>query len=563
MSKKKKLSMNLVLLILGIGPLLLAVIISSIVSFTSLEEELVEAINEKLTVTCSYLSEVFGEEWEERTSAITAKDEADIDLLVGEGIEQTIFAPNDKGEVVRYLSSIRQADGSRVAGTTASAEITAAVYGSGQTYHADHVAINGNDYYVCYMPIKDESGKIVGMAFAGEKEEKVDAAIRGLLIKVIGIGALLVVVFAVIVFAVARAVVKSMGIITSATVRLSEGYINDDIVCNTPVKEISEIVDAANQLQANLQSIVNNIRSTSGSLNDSVSDTNGLCNSSAEGSSQITMAVSELATASQSMAESVQELNEEILQIGNRINTIEESVRSLSDASDSMNAISNEAKDNITAVYESSEQSVNAVNNIAGHMEELSKAIQEVSEATKLISDISSQTNLLSLNASIEAARAGEAGKGFAVVASEISSLANQSDEGAKTIEGVTKKVLDLSNLSMELTKQIREIIADEQVKVQSTQESFMKLKEEIDISLNQIQNISNDAVALAEAKDAAVGAVSDLSAISEENAASTEEVTASIENLSSNISDISVRSDDMANMSETLIGAVAAFKEE
>ncbi len=227
-----------------------------------------------------------------------------------------------------------------------------------------------------------------------------------------------------------------------------------------------------------------------------------------------------------------------------------------------MNSISDQAQTDIQEVYESSQNSVAAVEAIAEHMETLTKAINEVSNATRLIGDISSQTNLLSLNASIEAARAGEAGRGFAVVAQEIGSLAAQSQDSVSQIDAIANNIIQLSQTSASLTEKIKEIIADEQVKVQKTKDSFTELKNEIDNSVVQIQNISDQAASLEVSKEKAISAVSDLSAISEENAASNEEVTASISNLSVNINDISSQSDDMSGMAEKLTASIAAFKD-
>ena len=395
---------------------------------------------------------------------------------------------------------------------------------------------------------------------ADEKEALAEAnsvVIRGVIIAIV-----IIILFAVVGFIISRMISEPLKKIVDGINKISQGYINEPIDVNSSLKETNELTKAAKTLQVNLQSIVEEIRNASTNLSDSVMNTNGLCNTSADGATQISSAVDELASAAQSMAESVQELNAEMVEIGGNIEVITGAVTELNAASDSMNSISDQAQTDIQEVYESSQNSVAAVEAIAEHMETLTKAINEVSNATRLIGDISSQTNLLSLNASIEAARAGEAGRGFAVVAQEIGSLAAQSQDSVSQIDAIANNIIQLSQTSASLTEKIKEIIADEQVKVQKTKDSFTELKNEIDNSVVQIQNISDQAASLEVSKEKAISAVSDLSAISEENAASNEEVTASISNLSVNINDISSQSDDMSGMAEKLTASIAAFKD-
>jgi len=360
----------------------------------------------------------------------------------------------------------------------------------------------------------------------------------------------------------ANAVAKPLIAIADSTKRLSEGYIRDKITATSITKETQDIIEAAKVLQHNLVSIVDNIKSTSTDLAGSVVDTNELCNSSASGATQISEAVDELSNATNNMAESVQTLADNMSDIAEYVDEIDSATGALSESSEEMDKISEEAKNDIGKVAESANKSVKAVENITAHMSELADSITEITKATELIASISSQTSLLSLNASIEAARAGEAGRGFAVVASEISQLAEQSDNGTKQIDEVTKKVLDLSSKSRTLTEEIASIIKDEQQKVEATQESFLKLKEEIDHSVSQIDSITAGVKKLETAKNTATQAVTDLSAISQENAATNEEVNSSIAGLSANITDISDRSDSMSSMASILTDAISAFKD-
>lgn len=371
----------------------------------------------------------------------------------------------------------------------------------------------------------------------------------------------LMLLFTFIAIIVAKAISRPLSEVVDATIALSEGELNANTNIHSIEKETNQLVSAVKTLQTNLKEIVENIRSTSDNLSSNVVETNSLCISSDDGAKQISGAVDELAKTTQSMAENVQTLAMDMGDIANSIETISCATRELKETTSVIETVSNDAKRDIVSVAESARTSVEAVTNIDEHMTQLASAISEINQATELIQNISSQTALLSLNASIEAARAGEAGKGFAVVAGEISKLAEQSDEGTKKIDEVTKSLLDLSERSMKLTREITEVIRDEQLKVKATEESFLKLKEQIDLSLDQINTIASDVDVLNTAKNSANAAVQDLSAISEENAASNEEVTASVSSLAEHISDIAGRSNGLEEMSGVLQNAIKVFK--
>jgi len=78
-----------------------------------------------------------------------------------------------------------------------------------------------------------------------------------------------------------------------------------------------------------------------------------------------------------------------------------------------------------------------AVSEVEMTMNEINVSSRRISDINGVIDGIAFQTNILALNAAVEAARAGEQGRGFAVVAGEVRTLARRSADAAKEIKAL------------------------------------------------------------------------------------------------------------------------------
>ena len=194
-------------------------------------------------------------------------------------------------------------------------------------------------------------------------------------------------------------------------------------------------------------------------------------------------------------------------------------------------------------------------------MNEISEASQEIGKIIATINDISAQTNLLALNASIEAARAGEAGKGFAVVADEIGKLADQSNTSAEQIRQTIDNLLEESEKSVEVMESVNVLVAEQQEKLNQTREKFVRVSKGITTSKDDMEVIKSHTDSYFAARKKVADLIQNLSAISEENAASTQQTTASMEELNATMNLLAEASKNLKDLSKQLEEEVAFFQ--
>lgn len=144
-----------------------------------------------------------------------------------------------------------------------------------------------------------------------------------------------------------------------------------------------------------------------------------------------------------------------------------------------------------------------------------------VKDIVDTILSISGQTNLLALNASIEAARAGEAGKGFAVVADEIRALSENTKASAEQIaDTIDELIAKVNTASANMQKSVDS--ANEQGEIiAEAGDKFEEILEKVSDLTSRAGKISDNVDSCVEANTKVMDAISNLSATSQQVAAS------------------------------------------
>ncbi|SIN98191.1 methyl-accepting chemotaxis protein [Paraburkholderia phenazinium] len=215
--------------------------------------------------------------------------------------------------------------------------------------------------------------------------------------------------------------------------RLAAGDLTADLVIARH-DDLGEVLQALNQLKANLAAIVYDVRTQISGMLDAARE--------------ISSGNVDLARRTELQAASLEETAATMEQLTTTVQAnADASVRALDLARDAQAAAAVGGK-------------------IAGQVEQtmagITAASKRIADITGVIDGIAFQTNILALNAAVEAARAGEAGRSFAVVAGEVRMLAQRCAASSKEIKSVveasTTEVAQGTELVARTSSQMRAI---------------------------------------------------------------------------------------------------------
>ena len=552
---KKKMGYLQVILMIGCIPMIAAIVALTVYASDKMKNELIDSTYLRLKACSTSVEQYFT--WDIRED-ILEKDDISyqfIDSLQEEHIEQTLFMGDE-----RFITSIVDEDGKRIEGTKADPKVWETVK-TGNDYAADGMKINGERYYVYYMPVRSDDGEILGMAFSGERESAVRNAISGMLRSLVLLAGCMIVLFTAILVYLSFKIRKPLLATAEYIDCVANGDLSGNLEVKSVIREVTTLIRASAALKDKLNSIVTEVDGHAMQLDNNMESLNVLASASSKGANQIRQAIDELSKTAVSLAENVQSVNTSMMEMGNNVTAIHSETVTLNENSDKMDHANRNASESMNLVLTSSHTSSAIIEEMIVQVKATNEAIASISKAVELISDITSQTNLLSLNASIEAARAGQAGRGFAVVATEIKQLADQSSQGAAAIKNIVDDILEKSNKSVELTERMRTLAEKEQADIGSAKTGFDTLSQIIEANVATAGTIAEKTKNLEELKQTIINNITELSAISEENAASNEEVTANVSSIAESIDRISEDTGMIKKVSAALEEQMKYFK--
>ncbi len=425
---------------------------------------------------------------------------------------------------------------------------------------AIHYNINGVNKYAAYYITQNTNDIIVIAA----DELEVLKPIYRIIVRIILGGVFALIITLIIGYIISGNLVGPIIKATKLVTKIADlDFVKDDEQdkLNKRKDETGEMSRAITVLRESLLKVISQIKEQGNILFDAAEVLSTNASETAITIGQVENAVHDMAAGASSQAEETQKATEQVMVMGDMIEETSKAVTTLNDHAKQIKKSSEVATGILNDLDTINKKASDSIDIIYSQTNTTNESALKIKEAIALITSIAEETNLLSLNASIEAARAGEQGRGFAVVATQIQKLAEQSNDSARKIEEIISSLIKDSTTAVGTMEEVKEIIEKQNEKVEKTNKIFSEVKEGIGNCIEGVQSILERTQKMDKARVKVVDSVHSLSAIADENAASTQETSASATEVSSIMSSVSESASQLKEIANSLEKDMSVFK--
>lgn len=335
----------------------------------------------------------------------------------------------------------------------------------------------------------------------------------------------------------------------------------NQITAGAELSGMETFITSFNNMVSDLKSIITYLKAISKQL---VETSNMLT----ENQTKVTQSIDDISSTMTEIAQGASEQASEaekgvnrITGLSEQINKVSENTQNVVEASNTMRSLSLKGLNAVEMLKNTSEQSKKALTQTMSFIASFIDKTKNIGEFVSTINTIAEQTNLLALNAAIEAARAGEFGRGFAVVADEVRKLADASKKATEKVEEIMFGILADADKASSMMESIKSVMTHQNDAVENTNNTFNSIAESIENIVSRINGVSNFISVMEKNKNSAIEAIQNISAVTQQAAASSQEVASSTIEQKHMIDQMASSSKNLNELSLQLRKFVDAFK--
>lgn len=358
-----------------------------------------------------------------------------------------------------------------------------------------------------------------------------------------------------------RQISKRIRLLKEAAGHIASGDLTQTLPEPKGKDELDDLSRSFGQMTNNIRGIIQSI-DTAGQRVDHMAQDIDRGNDTVQAIvQQVSRTTEELSIGSQKIAE---DLSETVIVVDKMQSTFHGNLQATSQsamAGRDVLATVEEGNKAIEAQLRLAEVNRQAMSEVEQTVLELEESAARITTMTGYVSEIAKQTTLLSLNASIEAARAGEAGRGFAVVAGEVNKLAEQSAQSVKHIYAAVNEITESMEKVKSSVLQSTQLFGEQEQATGQTRQSFSAIRESVERISAGIQRLADDMHHSSQLSSQVQHAIENISAITEQSAASSEEITASTAEQQRSFNEASIKVKSLRDISAEMHQELQRFR--